>query len=178
MPPASRHSPGRAACALAILLVLVFLGAGCAPPQPKPPPMTQLQIRQMQTREFEVGDPLLVMKAMANVLQDLGYFIEEANSELGLMKARKEVDLESRDSYWFRVYLGQDALYRKTMIIDCSVNVSAFGKNKTRVRVIFSRKVLNQRGGAMQVGQVTNARVYQEFFAKVSKSVFIQKEKI
>jgi len=37
---------------------------------------------------------------------------------------------------------------------------------------------LNNRGAVMRVNQIDDARYYQDFFAKVDKSVFLGKQKI
>ena len=39
-------------------------------------------------------------------------------------------------------------------------------------------KLMNNRGGVEFVGQIDNPKFYQDFFAKVDKGIFIEKEKI
>jgi len=55
----------------------------------KKKPKSQLEIRQMQTREFETSDTEMVLKAMLNVLQDDGFIIEQVNPEVGFFNAAK-----------------------------------------------------------------------------------------
>jgi hypothetical protein len=55
--------------------------------------------------------------------------------------------------------------------------VSEYGE-QARVRVNFQIKVLNNKGGIMKIEQIDDEKYYQDFFSKVDKGIFIQKEKI
>jgi hypothetical protein len=68
-------------------------------------------------------------------------------------------------------------LYRKTELQEFTGNVTEFGK-QTRVRVNIQRKVLDNRGGVLSVQAVDDAQFYQDFFARVDKSVYLQKEQL
>ena len=72
-----------------------------------------------------------------------------------------------------KILLGKDARYKKNCIIECSGNVTEFGK-KTRVRVNFQMKTINNVGEVMEVEQIEDPLYYQDFFTKVSKGVFIE----
>jgi hypothetical protein len=145
------------------------------------PEKTQLQIREFQTRTYETNNVKMVMKAMLNVLQDDGFIVKNANVELGLLSAMKEIDVTDKASAFFSglaVALGgQESTYRKSSIIDCTANISEFG-TQSRVRVNFQIKVLNNKGGIMDVKQIEDEKYYQDFFSKVDKGIFIQKEKL
>jgi len=54
---------------------------------------TQLETREFQTRMFDTNNIKLVMKAMVNVLQDDNYIITNAVTDLGVIMAKKEIDL-------------------------------------------------------------------------------------
>ena len=75
------------------------------------------------------------------------------------------------------LFEGDNARYKKNSIIECSGNVSEFG-SQTKVRVNFQTKMMNNKGEVMDVRQVDDAKYYQEFFRKVDKGIFIQKEKL
>ncbi len=160
-----------------LLLVLALL-AGCAVEGPRPP-RTQLQKRQMQTRIFEVASEKLVMKAMINVLQDEGFMIELANLELGVLKAEKEVSVEDPNERLFAVlFAGNNARWKKNQKIECTANVSRYGKKRIKVRVVFFSKILDNYGGVMEIRHIDSQRFYQDFFAKVDKSIFLAKENL
>jgi hypothetical protein len=157
-----------------VLVFLILFIFGCA--TTGPPPKTQLQIREFQTRSYETNDVKMVMKAMLNVLQDDGFIAKNANVDLGLITATKEIDLESKGEAFFLTLLaGRDARWKKNSIIECSSNISELGK-LTRVRINFQMKVMNNKGEVVDVKQIEDPTFYEEFFSKVDKGIFIEKE--
>jgi hypothetical protein len=168
------------------LLAAVVFAAGCT--AGVPPAKTQLEVREIQTRTFDTADTKLVMKAMFNVLQDDGYVVKNAVVDLGLITAAKETDLAPGRSdpgtgevvggpRWVFLGLQGPAAYRKTEVRDFTGNVSEFGK-QTKVRVSFQRKVLDNRGGVLQVEPIDDPKFYQDFFSRMDKSVYLQKEQL
>lgn len=144
----------------------------------KPKAKSQLEVRQMQTREYETKDNRMVMKAMLNVLQDDGFIIKQANADLGFFHGTKEVDREDTlAKVWGTFWEGSRATWKENSIVDCTANVSDFGEN-TRVRVNFQVKVMNNKGGCEEVYQIDDSKYYQDFFSKVDKGIFIEKEEI
>jgi len=138
---------------------------------------TQLELREFQTRTYDQSDMKVVMKAVMNALQDDGFIVQQANVDLGLLTAQKEVDVEnSTESFFARAFTDHPE-YKKNSITDASVNISEFGK-QTRVRINFTNKVMNNRGGVMRVTQISDEKYYQNFFSKVDKSIFLSKAKI
>lgn len=157
-------------------LAMVVLN-GCAVTQPKVQ-KSQLQIREFQTRAYDTKDFKMVMKAVMHTLQDDGFIVKQANVDLGLLTAQKEIDVESAGEALFLTLLaGSQARYKKNSIIESSANISDFG-DKTRVRINFQTKVMDNHGGVMKVHQVENAKFYQDFFSKVDKAIFLGKEKL
>lgn len=161
--------------------ISLFLGAilvlGCVPAATIPP-KTQLEVREFQTRNYETNDSKMVMKSLLNVLQDDGYIVKNANVELGLLSASKEVDVESKgEAFILTLLAGQAARWKKNSIIDCSCNVGEFGK-LTRVRVNFQLKVMDNKGAVIKVETIEDAKFYQEFFAKVDKGIYIGKQRL
>ena len=151
--------------------------AGCVQ-MPVQPEKTQLQIREFQTRTYDTTDTKMVMKAILNVLQDDGYMVKNANTELGLLTATKEVDIENKGQALLLTLLaGKNAQYAKNSEIESTANVSEFGK-QTKVRLNFQVKSYDNHGNVMEVKQIADAKFYQEFFAKADKGIFIQKQKI
>lgn len=151
---------------------------GCVPPKPTAPPMTQLQVRQIQSRKYNTKDTRLIMKAVLNVLQDDGFIVKNAQLELGLLSAEKDVDVENKGQALFATLLsGQQARWAKHAVIEVSANVSEHGE-ETRVRVNFQRKTFNNVGVVSNITQIIDSAYYQQFFSKVSKGVFIQEEEL
>ena len=160
---------------LSLILSMSILGCATTGVTPQ---KTQLQIREFQTRSYETNDAKMVMKAMLNVLQDDGFIVKNAVLDLGLLSAEKSVDIENKgEAFLAAFFLGVNAEWKKASIIECTANVSEYGK-QTRVRVNFQVKVLNNKGGIIKIEQIDDEKYYQDFFSKVDKGVFIQKEKI
>ena len=142
------------------------------------PPKTQLEIREFQTRTYENKDTKMVMKALLNALQDEAFIIKNADRELGFISASKEVDVENGSDRFFSVLLGgSQARYRKQSIVESSLNVTEFG-NLTKVRATFQIKTLDNFGSPLGSTMVEDPQYYQNFFSKVDKSIFFEKEKL
>lgn len=164
--------------AFALSSLLFVFAQSCAPTANVEPEKTQLQIREFQTRTFDVDNELMVMKAVASVLLDEGFIIKDAETDLGIISATKELDIESGSEKFFSIlFFGANARWAKNSIVESTVNVSGFGK-QVKVRVIFQVKSMNNMGEVMLVQQVDDEKYYQDFFSKVDKGIFIQKEGI
>ena len=164
-------------CLYVLASVVLLLGAGCVN-QSIRPPKTQLEVRAIQTREYEERDMKAVMKALIDVLQDEGFIIRNADSNLGFLSAQKEVDLERPGDRFFSSFgPGDIPRWRKSAQIEASINVSEFGKT-TRVRANFQRKELDNLGGTLGVRPLDDERFFQYFFEKVDKGLYLQRERI
>lgn len=160
-----------------ICLFLIFSFTGCVSKKVEPQ-KTQLQIREFQTKSFQTTDIKLAMKAMLNVLQDDGFIVKNAVLDLGLLSAEKTVDVEDQtEAAWATFWLGVNAVYKKASIIECTANISEM-IDSVKVRANFQLKVFNNKGGIIKVEQIDDEKYYQDFFSKVDKGMFLQKEKI
>jgi hypothetical protein len=174
-----------------LLLAAAVFAGGCA--TGIQPARTQLEVREFQTRTFDTADGKLVMKAMLNVLQDDGYVVKNAVVELGLITATKEIDVAPGRSGWDGGILSGTVVFGgpggvifgpqsrpafpKTEMRDFTGNVSDFG-SQTKVRVSFQRKVLDNRGGMVEVQPIDDPVFYQDFFSRMDKSLYLQQEKL
>jgi len=120
----------------------------------------------------------MIMKAMLNVLQDDGFIVKNAVTDLGLLSAEKTLDIENKgEAFLAAFFAGAQARWKKASVIECTANVSEYG-NQSRVRVNFQLKILDNKGGIVEVKQILDEKYYQDFFSKVDKGIFIQKEKL
>jgi hypothetical protein len=158
-------------------LTILMVFTGCVR-QTSEKPITQLEIREIQSREFDTNDTKLVMKSMMNVLQDDGYIIKNAVCELGLLNAEKSIDVEDTFAATCMVILvSPNARWSKQQILEASANVSEYG-SKTRIRMNFQTKTIDNFGCPKNVETVRNPKIYQDFFDKVSKGLFLQEQDI
>lgn len=144
-------------------------------------PKTQLEKRQFQTRTYESTDKAMIMKAMLNVLQDEGFIVNNANPLLGFISGVKEFDITDKSIDIQKEFgISKNSLNWKGIrvaTIESTANVTEYGK-EMKVRVNFKRKLLNAYGNAQIIDDIDDEKYYQDFFAKVDKAIFIQKQKI
>ena len=75
----------------------LLMMAGCAAPTGVITASgSQVEIRQMQTREYETLDKRGTMRSVVATLQDLGFVIDKADYELATISATKLQDYEIR----------------------------------------------------------------------------------
>lgn len=142
---------------------------------------SQLQKRQMQTRTYSGVNKPMIMKAMLNVLQDDGYIVYNANPLLGFISGTKEFDVKDKTINIAKEFGKSKASLAwkgiTVAVIESTANVTEFGK-EIKVRINFKRKLLNVYGNAQYIDEIDDEKYYQDFFAKVDKAIFIQKQKI
>jgi hypothetical protein len=154
--------------------------------------------RAMQIRMFDTSNERELLSASAAVLQDLGFQIEESVREVGFLRATKERSARERgqDMTRFLVAIGSTplALFRSGPIIlpvDLHQKIAAsliarpLNRDSTRyeVRIMFYRVVWKGDGtagesaippGAQRMEMLRDPVLYQTFFAKLSKAVFLE----
>lgn len=144
-------------------------------------PQTQLQKRQYQTRQYDGIEKAAIMKAMLNVLQDEGFIVNNANPTLGFISGSKDFSAKDKTIDITKEYgISKAKLFIKGIkvaTVEATANVTEIGK-EMKVRVNFKRKLLNVYGNPQVIEEITDTEYYQDFFAKVDKAIFIQKQKI
>lgn len=166
-------------CIPVICVLAVISLVGCQTVQrPPAPQVSQVQIRELQTKEFEGKKALDGMKAVSAALQDEGYSIETANTELGLITAKRvidDADTSTRDAQVFWRGFAKD--YRTARSWTVTANIAEIGE-KLRIRISLVEQELSETGGVMYSQPVTEQEPYQALFSKVDKSVFLQRNKL
>jgi len=166
------RGPVRAAvCAIPLLISF----SGCMSDAPPPPPPSQMELRSFQTREYDTHDSKLVLKAVLNTLQDMGFIVNTADPGIGLLTASKWTNVDHTKKE-IKAAKKKGAALSKSIVLDCTANVSEFGKKQCRVRVNFQQRVLDAAGATMQAYPITDAKFYQTFFSQVDKGIFLQQE--
>lgn len=157
------------------LLLTALVVAGCFSDSPPPPQPSQMEMRSFQTREYDTNDTKLVLKAVLNTLQDMGFIVNTADPNIGLLTASKWTNVEHTKKEIKEAKKKEFAL-SKSIVLDCTANISEFGKKQSRVRVNFQQRVLDANGATMQASPITDAKFYQTFFSQVDKGIFLQQE--
>ena len=169
---------------IAFLLIAVAC-SGCAMHIPKEALTLQpdsMYRRQMQTRRFDTRDELRLLQAGAAVLQDLGFNLDESETSLGVIVGSKSRDAtdggQVASMLVLGALLGTEVTYDMVQNIKASLVTRPVGPGGTNARVTFQRVVLNTRNEVARIESLEDPKLYQEFFEKLSKAVFLQAQNI
>ncbi len=135
-----------------------------------------LQQRQMSTRVYETRDETRILVAVAGLLQDLGFVIEDSETGVGLIVASKDrsaVEGGQVAGKFALALLGANMPVDQMQHLRASV-VSRPTPRGIAVRVTFQRIVWNDQGQISRRERLHEPRLYQEFFEMLSKSVFLE----
>ena len=139
-----------------------------------------------------------MLAASAAVLQDLGFQIKESASDLGILRAMKERGAREYGQEIMQVLIMFLGLFAQDVfIIPVDVHQQIAATLATRpvagdpsrftVRIIFHRVIWRGHGeagdrhiapGGQWMEMIYDPEIYQQFFAKLSKSVFLEAHQI
>lgn len=162
------------------MVILAGVQAGCVPAANSLQLLPEtLEERQLETRRFETQDEAKLLSAAAALLQDLGFTIDKSVTSLGVIVASKErsaveagqVVASVLFSLLFRTHIPYDE--RQWMRVSVVTRALEDAKSTT-VRVNFHRIVWNTRKQISRRERLNDPEIYEEFFAKLSKAVFLE----
>jgi len=115
------------------------------------------------------------------LLQDLGFNLDESETELGLISASKDRDATDKGQVAGAVFMA--LMFGVSSRIDdvqkirvCVVTRPV--RDVINVRVTFQRVVWDNYGHISKLEQIDDIEIYQEFFEKLSKAVFLEANQI
>jgi len=162
---------------LRITTAVVALGAaGCASGR-VPVATTPLEARQFQVHTFEAADATLVLKAAVNTLMDDGFIIDTSDAQLGLLTATHKRSTRSFLGTMTSVMTYGRVGPWRTTVIEANVKIDAFGGG-SRARVSFRLTHGGTKDSDSEATPIFDPAVYQAFYARLDKSVFLLKEKL
>ncbi len=142
-----------------------------------------IEHRQLQTRRFDGTDDQKILAASAGVLQDLGFTIDESETKLGVIVASKDRSAWSASQAlgaWAVSMLGVNEGVDNVQKIRVSLVARPANSDLTPqdaraflVRVTFQRTIWDTYGQVKTVEGIDDAQIYQEFFDRLSKSLFL-----
>lgn len=171
---------------LALFLIGILFTAGCQtiPKDALSLSPESLAQRQMQTRKYETKDEAKILSACAGLLQDLGFSLDESETKLGVItssKMRSAVNAGQQVGMVFLALLGGGIMPTdKEQKMRASVITQPVGEHGEyiAVRVTFQRIVWNTQGRVTVSESLIDPKIYQEFFDKLSKSIFLEAQEI
>ena len=174
--------------ALAAIIGLSSAGCDSIPKDALVMSPETLQHRQLQTRRFDGTNEKTILAASSGVLQDIGFNLDESEVELGVIVASKQRSAVSAGQVTGAVVaalFGVATSIDKTQKIRASLvvrpadnNIPSRDAKDFYVRVTFQRIIWNTAGQITHIEAVDEAEIYQEFFEKLSKSLFLTANEI
>lgn len=171
-------------CLCVGLFMLTINGVGCTSTIPKSALAMSpqaLEVRQMQTRRYSTSDEAKLLSSSAGLLQDLGFSIDNSETKVGLISGSKDRDATDAGQVVGAVLMA--AVFGVATPIDDHQKIRASvvtrpAMGATQVRVTFQRVVWNTDGRISRLERLDDHEMYQEFFSKLSKSVFLEGHEI
>jgi hypothetical protein len=175
----------RAAASGPIVVLLLFSLVACTHKIPRDAMALSpesLKDRQLQTRIFETDDEKKLLTASAAVLQDSGYTIEESEVSCGVIVSSRERDVTNPGqvvgSIMLGICLGAPVPWDKRQRVEASLATNPIDGQRISVRITFQHIVWNNNNQVSKREQINDPQIYQEFFAKLSKSIFLTAHEI
>jgi len=183
-----------------LTVLLLIIGCESIPPDAFVATPDLQQKRQIETRRYDSINETTLVSASANVLQDMGFNLENSETKLGVITASKERDatnvgeiaattfasllLITPAAPIAAAYLIGSPAHSKDQTIRVSLVVRPVIDSKGNsmmdnhfVRVTFQRLV-RRSDNSVKVETLSDPQLYQDFFEQLSKSVFLEAQKI
>jgi starvation-inducible outer membrane lipoprotein len=175
------------ATALAFCCLLMLGGCATIPKDALTLSPDSLERRQLQTRRIDAISEKDLLSAAAGVLQDLGFNIDESETRLGLIVASKDRSAVTGTQVAGAVVaalLGVYTAIDKTQKIRVSLVTRPVISDGVPVgdshylRITIQRLVWNTNGQISRTESIEEPDIYQAFFERLSKSIFLEVQEI
>lgn len=143
-------------------------------------PETNLKDRQIQSREYQEIKEETILSASAAVFQDMGYTISESETRLGIITATKDADATNGGQVALAIFAallggGAAPIDDKQKFTTTIVVLPRGNSGVYTVRMTMQRVVWNTQGKVTKLETIKSEEVYKDFFDKLSKAVFLEK---
>ena len=147
-----------------------------------------LQQRQTETRRYDgISEPDLLV-ASSNVLQDMGFSLENSETDLGVLTASKQRDASNGGEVAVAILfaalgggamaISKDQTIRVALVVRPTVDDDGREvASSNLVRITFQR-VVRRTDNSTYAETLREPELYQEFFEALSKSVFLEAQKV
>lgn len=149
---------------ISVIAVLIALITACASPEPV---RTPIEIQSIQTRSFEAPKDV-VFPSVISVFQDLGYSIQDADFNTGLISAESAADSNTT----YRIFWGTTRISqtKATAFIE-----EIGGESSVRLSFIVIDEKSGFRGQRdRQDTPVLDADTYQNAFERIENAIFVR----
>ena len=152
-------------------VMVAALLSGCSTTQPVAQ-KSSLEIQAIQAKMFET-DKTTAFKSVLSVLQDLGYVIQAASLDTGVITAQSPTKQDTSAGAALAAAFGTH-IEGKTYV---TASIEDFNAKQTRVRLNFVQKrfisgAYGQQG--TDEAPVYDAQIYANAFDKIGEAIFIR----
>ena len=161
---------------LCVLCIVAFQSCGGIPKDALNMARMSLEERQLQTRLFDTPDEREILSAAEKVFQDLGFKLDELETDLGLIVGSQNPDaVKTGHIILSAIADGLNnipATYSQKIRVSVVTSPAGEDVKKTSVRVTFQRIVWDNYGQISKFEKIDVPELYQGFFKKLYKEVF------
>jgi hypothetical protein len=168
----------------------VALLAGCVTLPPNAFVVTQEQLarRQIETRRYDNIKEENLLIASSNVLQDMGFSLDNSETKLGLLSASKQRDASEGGEVAIAIIvallgggatpISKDQTIRVSLVVrPIQATAGNVPVDSHFVRITFQR-IVRRTDNSMFAQTLDDKELYEGFFEKLSKSVFLEAQKV
>lgn len=150
-------------------------------------PQASLQLRQLQSRRYDTTEEKFILSAVLQTLQDMGYSVDEAEPKLGVLVASRQADARDQKQYALATTLALLNAFSGTpssspfegldhvQKIRASVVTQPTQKGRAiLVRLTLQRIVWDREGHLTRMETLSQPQLYQGFFERLNKAVFLE----
>ena len=170
------------------LFGLIFIVSGCNQTSIQMVKLTttSLNERQLQTKSYDTTNESEILSSSVATLQDMGFNIDEINRDFGVItcsKTRDAREIGQQIGYFLlSIFGGVNAMDSADYVQNIRATVVVTPKEKLKkvidVRLTVMRVIRNHKNMVLKVENIKDKAIYQQFFDKLSKSVFLEENKI
>lgn len=172
-------------------LMLLGMINGCAATIPQDAlrlPESTLDIRSIQTRNFEASSENEILAATVALLQDMEYNIDRIEKPLGVITASKVSDADSTGEKTGKFLL--DLMCAASNSASCNASSTASDEQRITVtmvvlpslarsgefvtRITIQRVIFDKANRVKVLERIDDAETYQKIFENLSKALHIQ----
>ncbi len=167
-----------------IFCISLFFVACSSKPIVERSTKSQLELREMQSKKISNTDINFLSRGILQVLQDDEFTILNSDSNLGYFNAKKKLD-GGKESYkfaWYDIYY-PIAIYKASTLsmlvkeINATITIRIY-EDHSVIRASFNSDLINEDGKLQSSKTIEEPRFYQEFFAKVDKALFLERNNL
>lgn len=141
------------------------------------------EIRMRQSKRYATTNEKAILIASNQLLQDLGFNLEDSSLDVGLLVAAKNRTAveggQVAGQIFAAIILGVYVPIDKEQRIRVSVVTSPSSDMAAiDVRVTFQRMVWNDQGVLYKLERLDTPELYTEFYGKLSKALFLEAQEV